>query len=72
MSKRQDEWERTSQSPPTVTDQCEKDKTSGMSGSAQARQSPTTVIDQCQKDKTSGSAQVHDCSRPIRTVDTFD
>ena len=29
MSKRQDEWERTSQSLPTVTDQCQKDKTSG-------------------------------------------
>ena len=27
--KRQDEWERTSQCPPTVADQCQKDKTSG-------------------------------------------
>ena len=29
VSKRQDEWKRTSQSPPTAADQCEKDKTSG-------------------------------------------
>ena len=29
MSKRLDEWERTSQSSPTVADQCHKDKTSG-------------------------------------------
>ena len=29
MSKIQDEWEGTSESPPTVTDQYQKDKTSG-------------------------------------------
>ena len=34
MSKRQDEWECTSQSPPTVTDQCQKEK---MSGNAQVK-----------------------------------
>ena len=54
VRKRQDEWERTSQSPPTATDQCRKrqDEWKGTS------QSPPTVTDQCQKDKTSGSAQV--------------
>ena len=29
VCERQDEWDRTSQSPPTATDQCVKDKTSG-------------------------------------------
>ena len=51
---RQDGWKYTSQSPPTATDQCQKDK---MSGSAQAKvhQQWLTSV---KKDKTSGSTQV--------------
>ena len=54
MSKRPDEWERTSQNSPTVTDQCQKRQDEWKRTS----QSPPTVTDQCQKEKTSGSAQV--------------
>ena len=54
VRKRQDEWERTSQSPPTATDQCRKRQDEWKRTS----QSPPTVTDQCQKDKTSGSTQV--------------
>ena len=53
MSKRQDEWERTSQSSPTATDQCQKRQDEWKRTS----QSPPTATEQCQKDKTSGSAQ---------------
>ena len=53
MSKRQDEWKSTSQSPPTVTDQYQKDKKSG-SAQAQVHQQRLT---NAKKDKTSGSAQ---------------
>ena len=46
-------WERTSQSPPTTTDQCQKRQDEWNRTS----QSPPTATDQCEKDNTSGSAQ---------------
>ena len=54
MSKRQDEWERTSQSSPTATDQCQKRQDEW----ERTSQTPPTAADQCEKDKTGGSAQV--------------
>ena len=45
MSKRQDEWKRTSQSPPTMADQCQKRQDEW----ERTSQSPPTMADQCQK-----------------------
>ena len=49
----QDGWKYTSQIPPTATDLCEKDKTSGSIQAKVHKMRMTSV----KKDKTSGSAQ---------------
>ena len=60
VKKRKDELKRASQTPPTVTDQYQKDKKCQKRQDDWERtsQSPPTLIDQCQKDKTNGSALV--------------